>query len=1752
MKKILTFFAVLLAFGIQSAGAQSVVKTTFATDDSGLFKCKCEYYDDKTYNVTVYGIADYSLPKVKNIVFPATVHATFEKYDGTNDIEDDFAYDFVTYLFDGPEARETVETITFSEGIERIPDYFYDKGITEVTNMEAYMGSEATALKEIRFPASVTYIGDNAFRGHINLEKITFAEGSKLSVIGNEAFHAIYEKSMGGGGGMIDPGATITWHSALKTFELPASVTAIGDFAFKGHVLLKSITIPEPLTAIGDGAFESCGIEEVTLDKCLNLAVGTSSPFAGCPVKKVTIVPRKLTQLVAIVPAHLFESVYSQFDVEIQDRDKDFENVSFGEKCFYGSCIKSIQLPEKIVKSSTWTFSIAFENSSFANTRYFKTLDLASVECEDAVIVGDKAFQSSALSSLTFNNKTSYIGQNAFEGTQITELVIPQYINDKGETANLNLRDEAFYGTRKLETARILSSIEYDGDANVLAPAVFRRSTLTKIELPASLTVIGGHAFEESGLTEFTGGANLTKMGEYTGYVFADCKDLKTVDLSKTKLIRIDEYQFYKTPALETLSLPATMDLIRSDAFNEAGLKEFEAYASHIEENAFVDMPNLEKIRFTHPEYTTMISHTLYDCPKLTEVDFGAVKSISADAIYFCKSYTRLVIGKNVESMDKKAFDNIKGQLESVTVKSNSLDAIADPADAALDGASVDIFFDEAVKTIPANVFAGIKLLHSPELRADLAIDKAAFSNAVIDSLDWHYGDDVAFPFFNGAEVVKLTFSKITEIGKSLFANAYIDNLYLDGIETIGEKAFFKSSLTNSGNRMTLVIPASVKEIGESAFEEVISDNLLIEQGSGLTLGAKAFARPSDAFHTITTRYPKESIPAAEDNTFEADWKTDRVYAGTCESVEAYQAAKGWKDIKTSTWDGITGYKYSFEIVGETTKRPIEAYNDAISLNGKYIASETYIGCDNKAEINFTSPCTAIEFDHWADGTKDAMKGTVMTLTSDTVIRIWVKETSHKLELAVKNPAMADKVRFKMFSPTTGEWTEQSEAEFNDCDYTDLSAIYVELLDPMHYWFNGWLKEDDSKYSDDQEASAPSSTMKLFADIHVNEYTILSEMMPGMDPNYDLVDHLELNGTDMDKNIVESVPYGSEVTLEAVGVKGSDYRYVLDYWQDDTYAEVSKDNPWVFNMPDHEVRVTPVMKLAGAFTVTAKSDNSTLGTVSMNFDADDKAGDKLYEGAKVHLEATPEAHCKFVKWNDNAGYESTKDIRDVYVKGDFDYVATFEKDSFDITVVIDGLADPSVVEVTGAGRYGWGDLVMLKYTIKDSHFHFVEWTYGGSHTTASDFEFKAEKDLEVTAVFEADEYTVEAVAVPAEYGTVSGGATAAYGTELTLKAEPAEGCMFTGWEDDGEAGAERKVTVTDNFTYRAFFAPIQYMVDFIDWNGASVGGDLVNVGKTVTAPEDPEREGYDFLGWRLGEKVYSADEINALPVTAAVTYNAEYKIKTFTVRFFDHDGNQIGEAQTVKWNEAAVAPEAPAWDGHTFSCWDNDFQHVKADMDIKPVYDTETFTVRFEDYNGDLISEQKVVKGKGAVEPDDPVREGFVFTGWDKAFDYIIADLTVIAQYDKEDKYVPENLTVTLTPSGSDLQIILSWDKVDGAASYELLVTCEEKEILRTNTYGQNSITRLLSLLKEEYSLAPGTYTIDWSVRSLDKDENVISVWAKGKSFDLTVKDTSTNLGDMQEDGIKTTKVLINGSLYIIMSTADSSRMYDIQGREAK
>ena len=103
-----------------------------------------------------------------------------------------------------------------------------------------------------------------------------------------------------------------------------------------------------------------------------------------------------------------------------------------------------------------------------------------------------------------------------------------------------------------------------------------------------------------------------------------------------------------------------------------------------------------------------------------------------------------------------------------------------------------------------------------------------------------------------------------------------------------------------------------------------------------------------------------------------------------------------------------------------------------------------------------------------------------------------------------------------------------------------------------------------------------------------------------------------------------------------------------------------------------------------------------------------------------------------------------------------------------------------------------------------------------------------------------------------------------------------EGHTFSGWFTDEECTRifDWSTEVTKHITLYAGWDLITHTVSFDLDGGAGSAPDTVVVdGRTVSAPEDPTKEGFDFDGWYNGDKKFDF----STPITSDITLKAHWK-----------------------------------------------------------------------------------------------------------------------------------------------------------------------------------------------------------------------------------------------------------------------------------
>lgn len=236
---------------------------------------------------------------------------------------------------------------------------------------------------------------------------------------------------------------------------------------------------------------------------------------------------------------------------------------------------------------------------------------------------------------------------------------------------------------------------------------------------------------------------------------------------------------------------------------------------------------------------------------------------------------------------------------------------------------------------------------------------------------------------------------------------------------------------------------------------------------------------------------------------------------------------------------------------------------------------------------------------------------------------------------------------------------------------------------------------------------------------------------------------------------------------------------------------------------------------------------------------------------------------------------------------------------------------------------------------------------------------------------------------------------------ITASATDSEGGVFAGWLDSNgskvyaDASVEIEVGAK-NETYTAKYVKYSQGLEF-DSNGDTtcclIGMGDCEDAELVIPPVSPD-----------GDKVTEIDS-SAFAGEALVGVSFPNTITSIGRKAF----NGCTSITNVYYDGSAA-------DWENVSIGSNNDPILNANMHFSVVA---TYTVTFVDWDGTVLSTVNVSNGAAATAPKAPSRDGYTFTGWDKAFGAVTEDITVMATY-TANSIDPTFIVESITASASD------------------------------------------------------------------------------------------------------------------------------------
>ena len=171
------------------------------------------------------------------------------------------------YLYIWSEGGISIDTqlckTQFEPYYDSITDIVFEEGIKNIRVQDAF--SEMEWLGNVRFPATLEYIGKNSFFMNTQLTTVTF-DGTNLCEIDDRAFYGCGLISISLPTSVSDNariGSEAFAATKLTSINISTGVKEIGESAFTQCSKLKTTIIPLTVTKIGSEAFASDYIEKI-------------------------------------------------------------------------------------------------------------------------------------------------------------------------------------------------------------------------------------------------------------------------------------------------------------------------------------------------------------------------------------------------------------------------------------------------------------------------------------------------------------------------------------------------------------------------------------------------------------------------------------------------------------------------------------------------------------------------------------------------------------------------------------------------------------------------------------------------------------------------------------------------------------------------------------------------------------------------------------------------------------------------------------------------------------------------------------------------------------------------------------------------------------------------------------------------------------------------------------------------------------------------------------------------------------------------------------------------------------------------------------------------------------------------------------------------------------------------------------------------------------------------------------------------
>ena len=238
----------------------------------------------------------------------------------------------------------------------------------------------------------------------------------------------------------------------------------------------------------------------------------------------------------------------------------------------------------------------------------------------------------------------------------------------------------------------------------------------------------------------------------------------------------------------------------------------------------------------------------------------------------------------------------------------------------------------------------------------------------------------------------------------------------------------------------------------------------------------------------------------------------------------------------------------------------------------------------------------------------------------------------------------------------------------------------------------------------------------------------------------------------------------------------------------------------------------------------------------------------LTHGSSATITAVPSTGYEFLNWTGEGVSDPNSRITTVQMTEQRTVTANFIPKSYSLSLTNSPFSGGTS---TGSGIYQHGDTVSLSADPDTANgYNFSHWS-GSLNSNHNPLSFEILTDMNLTANFELNTYSLTVQS--SSGGTATGSGIFSHGTTQPVQATPQIGYFFTGWSGEGiteSTSSLTSVNMIQNRVVTASFAPIQYSISVTSGEGGSVNeiNGLYSHDSNISIQAIADH-GYEFSNW---------------------------------------------------------------------------------------------------------------------------------------------------------------------------------------------------------------------------------------------------------------------------------------------------------------